>query len=224
MPSGDRSRSRFSSASSVGWNELWSNLTRRRSWRRSPSAPRIEACRRSHPLSPGQSRHGRWSRCGPPWWPTSRDAYASSGAPPIGSPLSRAARSRSSTTCSRPPREVGLEPDEVRDGIERPEIKERLKANTEHALASGVAGIPTVAIGDDSSGATTASTKPRPPQRTRGESSAHGLLHERGDLLLLGVGELPSARRTSAAWRPCRGSPRRLNPRVAYLDLNLCAL
>jgi 2-hydroxychromene-2-carboxylate isomerase len=45
-------------------------------------------------------------------------------------------------------REVGLEPDEVRDGIERPEIKERLKGNTERALASGVIGIPTVAIGD----------------------------------------------------------------------------
>jgi 2-hydroxychromene-2-carboxylate isomerase len=45
-------------------------------------------------------------------------------------------------------REVGLEPDEVRDGIERPEIKERLKGNTEQALASGVIGIPTVAIGD----------------------------------------------------------------------------
>ena len=35
-------------------------------------------------------------------------------------------------------REVGLEPDEVRDGIERPEIKERLKGNTEEALARGV--------------------------------------------------------------------------------------
>jgi 2-hydroxychromene-2-carboxylate isomerase len=46
-------------------------------------------------------------------------------------------------------REVGLEPDEVRDGIERPEIKERLKGNTEEALARGVTGIPTVAIGDE---------------------------------------------------------------------------
>jgi 2-hydroxychromene-2-carboxylate isomerase len=46
-------------------------------------------------------------------------------------------------------REVGLEPDEVRDGIERPEIKERLKGNTEEALARGVSGIPTVAIGDE---------------------------------------------------------------------------
>jgi 2-hydroxychromene-2-carboxylate isomerase len=44
--------------------------------------------------------------------------------------------------------QVGLEPDEVRNGIERPEIKERLKGNTEEALARGVTGIPTVAIGD----------------------------------------------------------------------------
>ena len=46
-------------------------------------------------------------------------------------------------------REVGLEPDEVRDGIERPEIKERLKGNTEEALARGVTGIPTIAIGEE---------------------------------------------------------------------------
>lgn len=46
-------------------------------------------------------------------------------------------------------REAGLEPDEVRDGIERPEIKARLKDNTEEALARGVTGIPTVAIGDE---------------------------------------------------------------------------
>jgi 2-hydroxychromene-2-carboxylate isomerase len=45
--------------------------------------------------------------------------------------------------------QVGLEPDEVRHGIERPEIKELLKANTEEALARGVTGIPTVAIGDE---------------------------------------------------------------------------
>ena len=46
-------------------------------------------------------------------------------------------------------REVGLEPDEIRDGIERPKIKERLKGNTEQALARGVTGIPTVAVGDE---------------------------------------------------------------------------
>ena len=46
-------------------------------------------------------------------------------------------------------REVRLEPDEVRESIERPEIKERLKGNTEEALGRGVTGIPTVAIGDE---------------------------------------------------------------------------
>jgi 2-hydroxychromene-2-carboxylate isomerase len=46
-------------------------------------------------------------------------------------------------------REAGLDPDEVSEGIGRPEIKERLKGNTEEALARGVTGIPTVAIGDE---------------------------------------------------------------------------
>jgi 2-hydroxychromene-2-carboxylate isomerase len=46
-------------------------------------------------------------------------------------------------------REVGLEPDQVRNGIERTEIKERLKRNTDEARARGVTGIPTVAIGDE---------------------------------------------------------------------------
>jgi 2-hydroxychromene-2-carboxylate isomerase len=46
-------------------------------------------------------------------------------------------------------REAGLEPDEVREGIQRPEIKERLKDHTEEALTRGVTGIPTVAIGDE---------------------------------------------------------------------------
>jgi 2-hydroxychromene-2-carboxylate isomerase len=46
-------------------------------------------------------------------------------------------------------REAGLEPDEVSEGIRRPEIKEQLRANTEEALARGVKGIPTVAIGDE---------------------------------------------------------------------------
>jgi 2-hydroxychromene-2-carboxylate isomerase len=45
--------------------------------------------------------------------------------------------------------EAGLEADEIRDGIQRPEIKEGLKANTDEALARGVTGIPTVAIGDE---------------------------------------------------------------------------
>ena len=45
-------------------------------------------------------------------------------------------------------REAGLEPDEVTEAIARPEIKERLKANTDEAIARGVTGIPTVAVGD----------------------------------------------------------------------------
>jgi 2-hydroxychromene-2-carboxylate isomerase len=46
-------------------------------------------------------------------------------------------------------RDAGLEPDEVREGIARPEIKARLKSNTDEALARGVTGIPTVAIGSE---------------------------------------------------------------------------
>jgi len=45
--------------------------------------------------------------------------------------------------------EAGLDPDEVREGIGRPEIKERLKSNTEEARERGVTGIPTVAVGDE---------------------------------------------------------------------------
>jgi 2-hydroxychromene-2-carboxylate isomerase len=41
---------------------------------------------------------------------------------------------------------AGLDPDEVVAGIERQDIKERLKLNTEEALERGVTGIPTVAI------------------------------------------------------------------------------
>src|SRR3954451_20219366 len=44
--------------------------------------------------------------------------------------------------------EAGLDPDEVAAGIQRDEIKERLKSNTAEALERGVTGIPTVAIGD----------------------------------------------------------------------------
>jgi 2-hydroxychromene-2-carboxylate isomerase len=45
--------------------------------------------------------------------------------------------------------EVGLDADEISEGIQRPEIKERLKQNTDEALARGVTGIPTVAVGDE---------------------------------------------------------------------------
>ena len=46
-------------------------------------------------------------------------------------------------------REAGLDPDQVEDSIQRPEIKERLKDHTQEALASGITGIPTVAVGDE---------------------------------------------------------------------------
>jgi 2-hydroxychromene-2-carboxylate isomerase len=43
--------------------------------------------------------------------------------------------------------DAGLDPDEVAAGIQRDEIKERLKSNTAEAFERGVTGIPTVAIG-----------------------------------------------------------------------------
>jgi 2-hydroxychromene-2-carboxylate isomerase len=46
-------------------------------------------------------------------------------------------------------REAGIDPDQIAEGIQRPEIKERLKRNTDEAIARGVTGIPTVAIGDE---------------------------------------------------------------------------
>jgi 2-hydroxychromene-2-carboxylate isomerase len=46
-------------------------------------------------------------------------------------------------------RDAGLEPAEVEEAIERQDIKDRLKANTEEALARGVTGIPTVAVEDE---------------------------------------------------------------------------
>jgi 2-hydroxychromene-2-carboxylate isomerase len=44
--------------------------------------------------------------------------------------------------------DAGLDADQVRDGIQREDVKERLKRNTAEALDRGVTGIPTVAIGD----------------------------------------------------------------------------
>ena len=46
-------------------------------------------------------------------------------------------------------REAGIDPGRIAEGIQRPEIKERLKRNTDEAIARGVTGIPTVAIGDE---------------------------------------------------------------------------
>ncbi len=45
--------------------------------------------------------------------------------------------------------DAGLDPDEIAAGIQRDDIKERLKANTAEALERGVTGIPTVAIGEE---------------------------------------------------------------------------
>jgi 2-hydroxychromene-2-carboxylate isomerase len=46
-------------------------------------------------------------------------------------------------------RESGLDPDAVAEAVEDPAIKQRLKEHTEEALALGVTGIPTVAVGDE---------------------------------------------------------------------------
>ena len=45
--------------------------------------------------------------------------------------------------------EAGLDPDEIDDAIQRPDVKQRLKDNTEEARAKGVTGIPTVLVGGD---------------------------------------------------------------------------
>jgi 2-hydroxychromene-2-carboxylate isomerase len=44
---------------------------------------------------------------------------------------------------------AGMDRQIVRDGIERPEIKDRLRADTEAALAQGVSGVPTVQVGNE---------------------------------------------------------------------------
>jgi 2-hydroxychromene-2-carboxylate isomerase len=43
---------------------------------------------------------------------------------------------------------AGLERDRVRAGIEREEIKERLRTATDEALHRGITGVPTIAVGD----------------------------------------------------------------------------
>jgi 2-hydroxychromene-2-carboxylate isomerase len=43
---------------------------------------------------------------------------------------------------------AGLDPGGVRAGIEAPEVKERLRADTDSALAAGITGVPTVAVGE----------------------------------------------------------------------------
>jgi 2-hydroxychromene-2-carboxylate isomerase len=46
-------------------------------------------------------------------------------------------------------RRSGVDPDVVREGIARDEIKARLKEYTDAAYARGVRGVPTVAVGDE---------------------------------------------------------------------------
>lgn len=46
-------------------------------------------------------------------------------------------------------RAAGLDPAEVGSGVEAPEIKQRLKDVTAAAIARGVTGVPTVAVGDE---------------------------------------------------------------------------
>jgi 2-hydroxychromene-2-carboxylate isomerase len=46
-------------------------------------------------------------------------------------------------------RDAGVDPEVVAAGVERPEIKARLRAATDAALARGVTGVPTVAVGDE---------------------------------------------------------------------------
>ena len=43
---------------------------------------------------------------------------------------------------------AGMDPGEVREGVERPEIKQELRARTEEAVARGVTGVPTVIVGE----------------------------------------------------------------------------
>lgn len=44
---------------------------------------------------------------------------------------------------------AGMDRETVRGGIERPEIKDRLRADTETALEQGVSGVPTVQVGGE---------------------------------------------------------------------------
>jgi 2-hydroxychromene-2-carboxylate isomerase len=43
---------------------------------------------------------------------------------------------------------VGLDPDAAREGIDDRDVKSRLRASTQDAMARGVTGVPTVAVGD----------------------------------------------------------------------------
>ena len=43
---------------------------------------------------------------------------------------------------------AGMNREEVREGIQRPAIKDRLRAVTDQAIARGITGVPTLAVGD----------------------------------------------------------------------------
>jgi len=43
---------------------------------------------------------------------------------------------------------AGMDRETVREGIERPDVKQRLRVATDEAIATGVTGVPTVAIGE----------------------------------------------------------------------------
>jgi 2-hydroxychromene-2-carboxylate isomerase len=46
-------------------------------------------------------------------------------------------------------RDAGIDPDAVARGVEKPEVKQRLRAATDAAIARGVTGVPTVAVDDE---------------------------------------------------------------------------
>jgi 2-hydroxychromene-2-carboxylate isomerase len=46
-------------------------------------------------------------------------------------------------------REAGIGPEAVARGVEQPEVKQRLRDATDAAIARGVTGVPTVAVGDE---------------------------------------------------------------------------
>lgn len=43
---------------------------------------------------------------------------------------------------------AGMDPERMRDGVERPEVKQELRERTDEALARGVEGVPTVTVGE----------------------------------------------------------------------------
>ena len=45
--------------------------------------------------------------------------------------------------------DAGIDADAVARGVERPEVKQRLREATDSAIARGVTGVPTVAVGDE---------------------------------------------------------------------------